>query len=249
MGRWSRLLAARFLTWLAVPDESTWLEVGCGTGALTSGILTQAQPHSIVACDRSPAFVTHARATLADPRVRFVEADALHLPPRPEGYGAVVSGLMLNFLAEPLAGVRAMAAAAAMRGLVGSYVWDYAAGMEFLRHFWDAAIHLDPDAAAADEGQRFPLCHAEALAGLWADAGLREVRTTALEVPTAFRSFEDYWAPLEGGQGPAPTYLLSLPGERRRALENLLRSRLPFGPDGTVVLHARAWAVAGIRAG
>jgi len=248
MGRWSRLLAARFLSWLAVPHDSAWLELGCGTGALTSCVLAQARPHAIVACDRSPDFVTHARATLTDPRVTFVQADALHLPPRAGGYGAVVSGLVLNFLAEPLNGVRAMAAATAIRGIVATYVWDYAGGMEFLRHFWDAAIHLDPDAAAADEGPRFPLCRPEALASLWADAGLREIRTTALEIPTAFRSFEDYWTPLEGGQGPAPTYLLSLPGEHRRALQNLLRSRLPFGPDGTLNLRARAWAVAGSRA-
>ena len=247
MGRWSRLLAARFLTGLAVPRDSAWLEVGCGTGALTSCLLAQAQPHSIVACDRSPAFVTHARATLTDPRVTVVQADALHLPQRPGGYGAVVSGLVLNFLAEPLAGIRAMAAATTIPGVVAAYVWDYAAGMEFLRYFWDAAIHLDPDAAAADEGPRFPLCRPEALARLWTDAGLRDVRTTALEIPTVFGSFEDYWAPLEGGQGPAPTYLLSLPGERRRALQNLLHSRLPFGSDGTLALQARAWAVAGTR--
>jgi SAM-dependent methyltransferase len=249
MGRWSRLVAARFLTWLAVPPDLDWLEVGCGTGALTSCILAQARPQSIMACDRTPAFVTHARAALTDPRVTFVQADALHLPQRPGGYGAVVSGLVLNFLAEPLAGVRAMAAETTVPGVVAAYVWDYAAGMEFLRHFWDAAIHLDPDAAATDEGPRFPLCRPEALARLWTEAGLREPHTTALEIPTAFRSFEDYWAPLEGGQGPAPTYLLSLPTEHRRALQSLLRSRLPFGPDGTLTLQARAWAVKGTRPG
>ena len=35
VGRWSRLVAREFVKWLALPPGSRWLDVGCGTGALT----------------------------------------------------------------------------------------------------------------------------------------------------------------------------------------------------------------------
>jgi trans-aconitate methyltransferase len=249
MGRWSRLLADRFLAWLAAPRDSTWLEVGCGTGALTSRILAQTQPHAVLACDRSPTFVTYAQAAVPDPRVTFLQAEAPRIPQPTPGYDVVVSGLVLNFLPDPLAAAQAMVQAATTHATVAAYVWDYADGMAFLRHFWDAALQVDPAARLADEGQRFPLCQPDALASLWVQADLDRVRTAALEVETTFQSFEDYWTPFEGGQGPAPTYLLSLPRKGQRALQEFLRSRLPFTPEGTLPLRARAWAVAGERAG
>jgi SAM-dependent methyltransferase len=249
MGRWSRRLADRFLAWLAAPPEAAWLEIGCGTGALTSRILALTQPRSVAACDRSPAFVTHTRGTVRDPRLSVLQAESPRFPPHPGGYDVVVSGLVLNFLPDPLAALQAMVQATAAPASVAAYVWDYADGMAFLRHFWNAALELDPAAGALDEGQRFPLCQPDALAALWAHAGLGHIRTTALDIDTAFQSFADYWAPLEGGQGPAPTYLLSLPPERQRELRELLQRRLPVGADGAVVLRARAWAVAGMRSG
>jgi hypothetical protein len=113
------------------------------------------------------------------------------------------------------------------------------------RHFWDAAVALDPAVADLDEARRFPLCRPEPLAGVWAGAGLGTVRVEAIEVPTVFADFDDFWTPFLGGQGPAPGYVMSLTDERRGALRDLLRSRLPAGPDGSIPLRARAWAVRG----
>ena len=245
MGRWSRVLADSFLRWLDVPTDAHWLEIGCGTGALTGRILEVAGPRTVTSCEPAAGLLARARAACPDPRVTFIPADAATLPGRETGYDAVVSGLVLNFLPDPAAAVRAMAGAAAPTGAVAAYVWDYAEGMEFLRHFWDAAIRLDPAAAGLDEGRRFPVCQPRALHDVWVEAGLHEVRTQPLEIVTTFPSFDDYWAPFEGGQGPAPTYLLGLDPERRVALRDLLRSRLPTASDGTVTLRARAWGVAG----
>ncbi|MBB3724634.1 hypothetical protein [Nonomuraea dietziae] len=133
--------------------------------------------------------------------------------------------------------------------MVAAYVWDYARGMAMLRHFWDAAAALDPAAAALDEGRRFPLCGPEPLARLWTEAGLGEVEVRAVEVATVFAGFDDYWRPFLGGQGPAPGYLASLTEEHRRALRDLLRARLPSGPDGSIPLTARCWAVRGVQLG
>ncbi|HEY9351119.1 MAG TPA: hypothetical protein VIP75_10535, partial [Acidothermales bacterium] len=57
--------------------------------------------------------------------------------------------------------------------------------------------------------------------------------------------FDDYWTPFLGGQGPAPTYTVSLDEERRAAVREALRARLPIEADGTIHLIARAWAVRG----
>jgi hypothetical protein len=97
-----------------------------------------------------------------------------------------------------------------------------------------------------DEGRRFPLCHPSRLRALFTGAGVRDVQARAIDVPTVFRDFDDFWTPFLGGQAPAPGYCMSLSEERRAALRDLVRSRLPVGADGTIRLIARAWAVRGL---
>jgi hypothetical protein len=133
-------------------------------------------------------------------------------------------------------------------GTIAAYVWDYAGKMELMRIFWDAAVTLDPDAANLDQGTRFPLCHPQALAELFDSAGLRRVEVTAIDIATPFASFEDYWHPFLGGQGPAPAYAMALDESRRARLRDVIRERMPVGPDGSISLAARAWAVRGMVA-
>ncbi len=71
----------------------------------------------------------------------------------------------------------------------------------------------------------------------------------ALDVPTEFIDFDDYWTPFLGGQGPAPGYAMSLTEDHRRALHDLLHSRLATAADGSIRLTARAWAVRGVSRG
>ena len=78
-------------------------------------------------------------------------------------------------------------------------------------------------------------------------AALAAVETRAIEVPTVFRDFDDYWTPFLGGQGPAPGYAMSLDEGRRAALRERLRGALSAGPDGAIRLVARAWAVRGTK--
>jgi ubiquinone/menaquinone biosynthesis C-methylase UbiE len=157
MGRWSRLLAPHFVSWLDLPRGLHWLDVGCGTGALAHAILELADPASVTGCDPAAPFVEYARATLHDERASFIVAGAGELPPRAGGYAAVASSLALNFMPDPAAAVREMRSICSLGGTVAAGVWDYAEGMEFLRRFWDAASALDPAARALDEGARFPL--------------------------------------------------------------------------------------------
>ena len=248
VGRWSRRVAREFLQWLAVRPGSAWLDFGCGTGALSRTIITEAAPRLVIGCDRSPGYVAFARQQTADARAEFAVAELPDLPRVAEGFDAAVAGLVLNFLPAPADGVCAMAARVRSGGTVAAYVWDYAEGMQLLRIFWDSAIMLDPAAQELDEGRRFPLCRADAFRELFRSAGLRDVLLRPIVVPTVFDNFDDLWTPFLGGQGPAPGYLLGLAPERHALLRDTMLQRLPVRADGTIPLSARAWAVRGIAA-
>jgi len=245
VGRWSRLVAREFVAWLQVPPGSRWLDVGCGSGALTETVLADAGPESIEGVDTSEAFVAYAASRVTDPRASFAVADAQALDRPDAAYDAVASSLVLNFLPDPARGAAEMRRVARPGGVVAGYVWDYAGEMQLMRRFWDAAAELDPAAADLDEGRRMAGCNPADLEALFSGAGLEEVETRAIDVPTVFADFEDYWSPFEGGQGPAPGYCASLPPDRRAALRERLRETLPAVADGSISLVARAWAVRG----
>lgn len=246
IGRWSRLVAPRFLDWVGAPAGRRWADIGAGTGALSAAVLDRCAPTGVVGYEQSPEFVAWARAQVVDERVTFVVADALAIPPA--SADVVVSGLVVNFLPDQPAAIGAMAAAAP-GGVVAAYVWDYAEGMQLLRAFWDAAVALDAAASTLDEAHRFPICGPEPLADLWVGAGLGEVVTSPLDIPTEFTDFDDLWTPFLGGQGPAPGYVASLPEPERIRLRERLRASLPTRPDGAIALRARAWAVRGVAPG
>jgi len=245
VGRWSRLVAREFVAWLQVPPGSRWLDVGCGSGALTETVLAEAEPESIEGVDTSEAFVAYAASRVTDPRASFAVADAQALDRPDAAYDAVASSLVLNFLPDPARGAAEMRRVVRPGGVVAGYVWDYAGEMQLMRRFWDAAAELDPAAADLDEGRRMAGCNPADLEALFSGAGLEEVETRAIDVPTVFADFDDYWSPFEGGQGPAPGYCVSLPPDRRAALRERLRETLPAAADGSISLVARAWAVRG----
>jgi SAM-dependent methyltransferase len=247
IGRWSRGIARQFVAWLDLPAGGRWGDLGCGTGALSGAILATAAPRLVVAIDRSREYVAYAAARHGESPVLFAAADAALAPIGSGAADAVVSGLLLNFLPSPAAGVAEMVRLARPGGTVAAYVWDYAERMELLRHFWTTAVELDPAAAALDEGRRFPLCAPGPLEQLWRDSGLTEIRHGTLEVPTSFAGFDDLWQPFLGGQGPAPSYLAALDQAGREALRQRLRQRLMPSADGPIRLVARAWAVRGRR--
>jgi SAM-dependent methyltransferase len=245
VGRWSRGVADAFLRWLDLPAGGRWLDVGCGTGALTEQVLALADPEQVLGVDPSEGFLASARTRIADPRADFRSGDAQSLPLPNDQFDTVVSGLALNFVPDSGRAVAEFARVTAPGGVVAAYVWDYAEGMAMMRYFWDAAIVLDPAATDLDEAGRFALCRPEPLRDLWVGARLDEVDVRSVDVPTVFAGFDDYWQPFLGGQGPAPGYVSSLTDERRHALRDLLRARLPTRPDGSIPLSARAWAVRG----
>jgi SAM-dependent methyltransferase len=242
VGRWSRQVGPRFLSWLDVPAGRRWLDVGCGTGALCAAILDHCSPSSVVGVEPSAGFLNTAAENLAG-RAVLHPGSATAIPLPDASVDVVVSGLVLNFVPDQLAALREMSRVTAKGGTIGAYVWDYAGRMELMRYFWDAAVELDREAEKLDEGVRFPLCRPEALEALFADAGLGQIAVKPIDIPTRFADFDDYWQPFLGGQGPAPAYATSLDESGRARLRELIRQRLPSAEDGSIPLIARAWAV------
>lgn len=247
VGRWSRVVAGEFLEWIAVPPGSYWLDVGCGTGALTETIVRQAEPEEVTGIDSAEGFVAYAREHVQDIRASFQVGDAMALPFEDEMFSAVVSGLVLNFIPRQDVALAEMKRVARRDGTVAVYVWDYADEMQMMRIFWDAAVELDQAVGDKVESLRFPFCKPEPLTELFENSGLTGVEVRAIDAPTHFRDFDDYWSPFLGGQGPAPGYAMSLTEERRMALRESIRSRLPIAPNGSIPLIARAWAVRGSK--
>jgi SAM-dependent methyltransferase len=245
VGRWSRQVASVFCEWLEPEPDRRWLDVGCGTGALSKTLAGKVRPANLVSVDPSLPYVAYARAGTTHKRTSFAVGDALAIPLRNGSTDYVVSGLVLNFVTDPGRALEEMHRVTRPGGTVAAYVWDYAEKMQFMRHFWDAAASLDAAAGHLDEGGRFPICRPDGLVEAFQAAQLSDVRSRGIEIPTVFANFDDYWTPFLGGQGPAPGYAMSLPEKSRTQLRERLRATLPARDDGSIALVARAWAVRG----
>jgi SAM-dependent methyltransferase len=243
MGRWSEQVASLFLESLHAKVNLSWLDVGCGTGALARVISSTAEPGRIVGVDLSLDFVHYASQKSL--KARFVNASAISLPLCNEEFDCVVSGLALNFVPQPEEALSEFIRVVKPGGMVAAYVWDYAGQMEFLRYFWDVAVELNPDAKALHEGYRFPICQPQPLKELWQGAGLINVALHPLDAVTCFDNFDSYWQAFTLGKFPAPQYLSSLNEKSRADLRKRLQAAIPNQEDGSIQLIARAWGVFG----
>jgi len=243
MGRWSRKVAPLFLEWLDAPSELRWLDVGCGTGVLSMAISGRAGPSGLAGIDPSESFVEEARSRV--PETDFQTGSATDLPFAAAEFDCVVSGLVLNFVPDKPAALTEMVRVARPGATVAAYVWDYAGHMQFMRYFFDTAKTLDPASSDFDDGIKAPICRPGPLAETFSSAGLTEVCTSALDITTPFTDFDDYWSPFLGGTGSAPKYCMSIDEGLRNTIRDAVREKLPTGPEGEILLAARAWAVRG----
>ncbi len=248
-GRWSRLVAPRFLDWIDAGSHGRWLDVGCGTGALIQAVLDAKQPREVVGVDPSSAYIAYARRQIEDPRVRYEVGDARSLPVASNQYDAVVSGLVINVLPSggQLSAVREMLRAARRGGTVGAYVWDYAGGFAPRTRFWEVATALDPSAAEVDERTAYSICNPVQLERLFGSAGMNAVETGTVEILAEFHNFDDYWTPFLAGYGPASRYLLGLPAPARDELREQVRNTVAPDREAPFHLPIRAFSVRGVK--
>jgi ubiquinone/menaquinone biosynthesis C-methylase UbiE len=241
MGRWSRLVARSFIDWLSPSPGLKWLDVGCGSGALSEAVINNYKSAELTAIDQSEGFVIKVQKQIGS-LAHCIVGNALALPLEDSSVNITVSGLVLNFISEPEKALAEMRRVTAPGGTVALYVWDYAGKMDFLSLFWDVAAELNPKASGLHEGKRFPDANADSLKDLFEHEDFVETVIVPIEIETRFRDLDDYWKPFLGGQGPAPTYVRSLNESEKNNLRNALNKRLPIQPDGSIPMFARAWA-------
>jgi len=247
MGRWSRLLAPRFVDFARLPEQGRLLDVGSGTGALAFAMAQRHHEARISGIDPSQEYVAYAIERNPYPnRARFEVGDAQRLQFDSASFDGAASLLVFNFIPDPSKALLELRRVTKPGGGISAAVWDYGAGMRMLRIFWDAAAAVDRDAEKLDE-RHMPLCRAGELSALWTQGGLENVEERAIDIDMRFESFADYWEPFLLGQGPAGSYARRL---GRAKLDDLRREVIRLlgasGEKAAFNLPARVWAVRGV---
>lgn len=227
---------------MAPKPSLTWIDVGGGSGALSDFVIQKYKPEYLFVIDQSEGFIQTVQSRLGRKAVCKV-GNAVNLPVDENSVHVAVSGVVLNFIPEPGKALEEMKRVTQNGGMVASYIWDYGLNMEFLHHFWVSATELKQDASNSNEAKRFFTWTHALLKKLFMDAGSENIKTTLIVLDTNFTDFDFFWNPFLGGQGPAPSYLMSLDDTEREKLKELQYQKLPIHPDGSISLSAKALAI------
>lgn len=248
MGRWSRRLAQPFLDFVGVGEHECVLDLGCGIGHLAAAIAARTTTTEVVGIDIAPAYVAHALAHYADPRLTFIVGDACATQLADSDFDRVLSMLVLHFVPRYTEAIAEMRRVARPGSVVAATVWDARGGSVANRMFFDtaAAIYAHGRERRARNYTR-PLTRPGELAAAWRAAGLCEVAETSLCIRMEFASFDDYWAPYVGLDGPGAEYVRSLEAAQCKRLQDAVRDAYLDGEaDGPRSYAALAWAVKGV---
>lgn len=245
MGRWSRLLAPAFIAFAGVKNGDRVLDVGTGTGSVAGAVEGSMPASEIVGVDPSEGFIAYARKNAKSTRVRYEVGDAQALKFKDGSFDHTLALLVMNFIPDHNKAIAEMRRVTRSQGIVSACVWDYDAGMQMLRFFWDEAVALDPAIEPKDE-RHMKLSRQGQLGELWKKAGLINIKDEPLVIDQAYASFDDYWDSFTRGAGPGGAYVVSLPEDLRKQLEARMRKRLLGDRQaGPFTLKAKAWCVRG----
>jgi len=247
LGRWTQRLATLFIDFAWFPGAGPLIDVGCGTGSVARAMAQRWPARSVIGVDLAAPYVAYARAQPRLDNLAFTVADAARLPCADAWFDGAAAQLALNFVSDPIAALNEMKRVTVSGGRLAASVWDFRGGLIYQRIFWDTAAGLDPQAAAV-RVRLFSgaLSLPDGLVELFRRCGLDQVERASLTIRMDYASFDDYWQPLLGGQGPVGTYAAALPPDLRKRIESAVRaSFLSGGPDGPRSLTATAWAVRG----
>lgn len=241
MGKWSQLVGATFLDWLAPPAGLRWLDVGCGNGAFTELLVERCDPAAVHGIDPSEEQLAYARQRPALQSAQFQQGDAMAQPFPDDTFDVAVMPLVIFFVPDPARGVAEMARVVRPGGIVTAYAWDIVGGgfpymtLQTELHALGATVPAPPSPDAA---------RLEILRELWTGAGLEDVETREISVSRTFPSFEDYWNIILGGPRIVPA-LQPLSPEDRALLKERMRALLPPDADGQITSIACANAIKG----
>lgn len=247
MGRWSRRLAPLFIRFTGTAGAVRVLDVGCGTGNLAMCLAKDPEIVSVRGLDISATYVEYANRRNIDPRLAFQVGDARALPFPDASFDHAVSMLVLQFVPQAELAVREMRRVTRPGGIVAGTTWDTRGGFVALRMVYDAAAILDLNGCRARAAAYTrPMSRPDDLASAWRDAGLTEVVQDTLTIRMEFESFADFWAPIEGKDGPVAAYVGTLGANARARLREAVRlAYLDGEADGVRSYAATAWVVKG----
>lgn len=247
MGRWSRRLAPMFIEFVGVKSGDCVLDVGCGTGSLTSALAGNPDIRSLHGVDVSAAYIEQAKRENCGSRIQFQVGDACSLPFGDQAFDHTLSMLVLHFIPQPEKAISEMRRVTRPGGTVAAATWDSRGGFVWFRMFWDTAAMLDPEASV----RRAKTCARSMarpgdLERAWQAAGLTDVVQDMLTIRMDFASFEDFWAPLEGKDGPYAEYVHTLTPEGKAVLRDKVRLAYVDGEaNGPRSYAATSWVVKG----
>ena len=212
------------------------LDVGAGTGALTSELVRRGA--SAAAADPSPPFVAALRSRL--PGVDVQEAAAESLPWPDESFDAALAQLVVTFMRDAPAGIAEMHRVVRPGGVVAVCMWDRD-GMEMLAAVNRTQAVLDPSGPTSEQRTKYRTQEEiEQLIGVDAEFDL-------LEVEAGYTGFDELWQAVVTGAGPAGEWAKSLDTEQRREARAELYRQVGE-PEGPFTLRGRAWAARVTRA-
>jgi SAM-dependent methyltransferase len=247
LGRWTKRLAQPLLDFADFAAEGALLDVGTGTGSLAFAMAARWPGRRVIGIDAAAPYIAHARSQASGSQLEFETGDAAALRHRDASFAGVAAQLVLNFVPQPQRAVAEMRRVTKPGGAVVAAVWDFRGGLVYQRLFWDTAAGIDPRAGIArDRLFSTPLALPDGLPKLFEEAGLDQIRRGSITIRMDYASFEDYWRPLLGRQGPVGTYVTSLSADLLRRIEEAVKRAYCAGaPDGERSLTATAWAVRG----
>jgi len=241
--RWSRAAGEVFLGWLALPDGLRWLDVGCGTGALTELIVDRCSPLSVSGVDPSAGQITYAKSRPLADNIDYQVGDAQQLPFDDQTFDVAAMALVISFVPDQTKAVSEMVRVVRPGGTVATFNWDLLGGGHFQQPIRDAikSVGVVTPPRKSDEHSSV-----DGLVRLFQSGGLEGVTGHQFEIQLDFPDFDEYWDSQTSLVNNSIRPIQEMSDATVERLKAILRERLPTDSNGGISFPARCNAVMGI---